>query len=1214
MTNARLTLAALVVASSGCLFDFNRGLDLQPGDIAGRVVREDGAAAAYARVAIGGTGAVHRTNADGEFVISGLSAGGWSLRITDDSNGDGLIERAAFREVALTVQRHADGLFGDGEPKLTFVSLGDVQLAGVVEVNGTVEVPDYDGDDVAEVFVLRSVTLPGSDDGAGNVRQDLQVPTGIEARATAGVDPDTGERHFFFPAVAAGDFTLVALLNDGATAYVSEPRAVSAQAGESVDIALTPLVAEGPDTPGDEETRDVQIELAPAPADSDQLEIVLAPPGTAEADVEFGTFDDGRVVPGAASVNTTLPIGGAFDVWLKTESGLLGTLETRVVDRPGEPLLVWAYAQLGDGPRCADAGNNLVDCDHDELPGLPALPEGGGGTPAQIWSACAPQCADAFGSDEGAASCDALGVTYDCDDDGDGQPDVTEPAACRALSAGGDYDGDGRCDAVDPFPDCASNDAADPQCGSGDMGALPRPPVRNDYFPMFDAGVPDAGFDAGPDAGLDAGLPADAGVDAGPVDAGVDAGPATVVNVGAVYPSAADWNEYVKHDGADRWSANEVTCDGSETGLYHSACLHGGELRAVAVPDQPSCAGLVADDELGMFVWQCDDGQGFARFRSAGFQTGHGLTSAIDFSGLDWLDNRVNVYAGATLVAQSAFEKWWTNPIVEDNDGMVMGDAQAGTVYVITTAEPSAHYEINASNVALVVDPTVGLVASSTPLTTSRGLIDIGAGAFRWVEGVIIGKAWSPWIADTGGAFTVVHNTTGVNSGLIVEALFGSRGGHIRDLRVDCGAGGDTALVISDTGGYTLHWSLEDLLLGACGTDVYGESNRVQGVLIRDTYDNQWLQGPNLVVVDFFHANGSSPGMDMRGWGGYVLAHAVTASIDQEGYDFTPLAVGTLSGVSAFTAEGSYGMWIRGTSNSVFEDLLLAGSRYGLLVDDSPDNIFDNVVVLSHAQIGIEMVGSLQSNEFHGVLRLGDNMTDCRVDRNDDAGPSGLIHDTCSDTGADGSSTYGASASSAVLTRGLTAAELIVGHVTDEPANPFHDGGVTTDYDPLLWDAGTHHLFSNEQRAFDNHLPITAGQASGACRSEDCIVWDYSLRTTDTIALDQVPAPDGNDTRVHRWATVGTPPASQADCDLHLGSVFNATDSVCESTHLAHSRELLFDYVGNDNGLCESDEVCVRTRNIGGYQGHGALLPWPGTFQDGTISGVTLLDYENNGR
>jgi len=44
-------------------------------------------------------------------------------------------------------------------------------------------------------------------------------------------------------------------------------------------------------------------------------------------------------------------------------------------------------------------------------------------------------------------------------------------------------------------------------------------------------------------------------------------------------------------------------------------------------------------------------------------------------------------------------------------------------------------------------------------------------------------------------------------------------------------------------------------------------------------------------------------------------------------------------------------------------------------------------------------------------------------------------------------------------------------------------------------------------------------------------------------------------------------------------------------TFLVNATERLFDERGNDNGLCESDESCVYSPNIGAYQ--GMAIPRP---------------------
>jgi hypothetical protein len=69
----------------------------------------------------------------------------------------------------------------------------------------------------------------------------------------------------------------------------------------------------------------------------------------------------------------------------------------------------------------------------------------------------------------------------------------------------------------------------------------------------------------------------------------------------------------------------------------------------------------------------------------------------------------------------------------------------------------------------------------------------------------------------------------------------------------------------------------------------------------------------------------------------------------------------------------------------------------------------------------------------------------------------------------------------------------------------------------------------------------------------------------------------------------------------------------CRVTFLRDSYELPGDGVGNENGLCESNETCIYMPNIGAYQGHGALVPAGTIGTGGVIENVELLEYETNG-
>jgi hypothetical protein len=112
---------------------------------------------------------------------------------------------------------------------------------------------------------------------------------------------------------------------------------------------------------------------------------------------------------------------------------------------------------------------------------------------------------------------------------------------------------------------------------------------------------------------------------------------------------------------------------------------------------------------------------------------------------------------------------------------------------------------------------------------------------------------------------------------------------------------------------------------------------------------------------------------------------------------------------------------------------------------------------------------------------------------------------------------------------------------------------------------------------------------TGRCLSGTCRIWDWSIASADTSIRDVLTRPTGSDTLTHIWSDASS------------------------VTILRHAVEILEDGLGNENGLCESGETCLYTPNIGSYQGHGNLVS-AGAFTDGTITGVTLWEYETNGR
>jgi hypothetical protein len=307
-------------------------------------------------------------------------------------------------------------------------------------------------------------------------------------------------------------------------------------------------------------------------------------------------------------------------------------------------------------------------------------------------------------------------------------------------------------------------------------------------------------------------------------------------------------------------------------------------------------------------------------------------------------------------------------------------------------------------------------------------------------------------------------------------------------------------------------------------------------------------------------------------------------------------------------AGSAYGHWFYAMDSLEVQDTLLLANAYGLLLQNT-GGVFDNTVAINHFDIALEVAGSpgVNDNRFTGVLKIGQNATDC----DNPLGPGGGFVDiTCTTDGDAGTSDYGDAASDAVLYTGVNGEDILVGAQTEDTVQPFDDGGIVSGAVDEM-PRGTLGAFEHDYRGFGWDATLADFEVRYTCY-QNCRIWDFAPVATDTEILNINPMPSGDDVRVHAWLSRPTAATQQSDCAEFPGSQFNAQRGACETTHLEHAYERMGDRIGNDNGLCESGEHCIWVRNIGSYQGHGALVEAPG-FVEGVLTQITMWTYENNG-
>lgn len=436
--------AAFVALTSACGFLFTRLDDIPPGSVVGRTVDIEDTVLRFSRIGLEATPRVGRALDDGTFRVDGLVAGQWLLRFSSDDDGDGAPEQAAIRAL-----RIVEGIGPDGDQQLSAVLLGDVALDGTGEIVG--RSVDEGGAPVAgaRVIVFRNQAELDAEQLVGAVASAIDL--GAEQETASAVDGT-----FRLAGVARGAVRLAAV--DASGERVSAVTTATVQPGRSADVADIVLATGG--------TRPAQVDVQNPPDD-----------GSLRVDVIKHGGD--RRLPGDVLATHTVPAGpsiggfdvpmGIVDIYVTDVDGFgaerrFGVMTGRVVPR-GTEALVWGSVELSGDDPCGDA----TDRDRD---GRNALPDPA--IDAAPWSACSSTCAAAFGTVE-PATCEVDGERFDCDDDEDGQPDVTEPFACVSLCGGTDLDGDGACAPLDAFPQCAENDAAAAACSAEAHAFVPPP-------------------------------------------------------------------------------------------------------------------------------------------------------------------------------------------------------------------------------------------------------------------------------------------------------------------------------------------------------------------------------------------------------------------------------------------------------------------------------------------------------------------------------------------------------------------------------------------------------------------------------------------------------------------------------------------------------------------------------------------------------------------
>ncbi len=699
------------------------------------------------------------------------------------------------------------------------------------------------------------------------------------------------------------------------------------------------------------------------------------------------------------------------------------------------------------------------------------------------------------------------------------------------------------------------------------------------------------GFQTSVDAGLDA-PPADAPPSDGavgderlPLDGAVI--PVTNLTAEGTYGSLS-WGSYVELSDPTRdLDSQPGTACTASSRVDGRRCIHLGERIRVAT-SKPSCDGLVLQDRLGAFRWQCRQESDAAVFYSQGLLPDRSLSDLLE--GAAWRPNQAVLLEDGTPIDATPSAVWHSNEVVPVPAGggvLDAGAAAAGRVWVVAADMTVPGVTIGGDGVSLVVMPGATLrVDPAGPQSCATAdattcLVFAEGRRFIWLE----------------GSFEGVRDITLL------------RGVLLRDVRTSVLRGvtvsrtGSRGIELTNVHESILHQvgvqssGAEGIFLGV------GSHNRFERVRIADaarrglSFQGTFGESDALLVTmgnvvhDLWVSNaGMRAGVDIAcGTSNNPFTRVFATSNERTGIISVCNDATTFSHVTA-VMNGARAVDIDQVSRNVVVQAVASASLHGLEVDfGAGPGRYAQIVATDNEGAGFNI--DARDGEYHGTLLVGNNGTaPCVV-----AGRSqpGLIDATCTLSGTDGSSDYGAELSTAILRTGRTITGELRGRVeSDDPQNRSDDGGSAAS--PTDW-----LRFASPYRAWGNDGPsVTDLTTRGRCLS-DCRIWDLRVAAAATAIRDRVgdgatAEPARPDQPCPSWLRGDVSVTDYRRAEI-LDDGSGNDDGACQSGEacttptpfLLNALEIMHDLVGDEDGLCESGESCIASPNYGAFQGEG---------------------------
>jgi hypothetical protein len=625
------------------------------------------------------------------------------------------------------------------------------------------------------------------------------------------------------------------------------------------------------------------------------------------------------------------------------------------------------------------------------------------------------------------------------------------------------------------------------------------------------------------------------------------AGAPVALIVEPVYPGAPNWMDHIRRSKPDLPSYGQPEALCDPVADSQIGACVHAGELRMVRTTLTSCTGLSVKDALDALQWRCDDTDGAAVIYSTGLREEASLGHLLQAGGFK--PNHVVVQQGAGgPVLKSASAVWWKNPVKPLPPSDSADPVKLQGAGTIYTVSA----DTSANGYEIADDKVAVVVLPGVTLTLRDGADNCAVISGQYYHRCLLAASARRFVWIEGH----LHGAGGADA-------FGIRAVDLHYLRL--------RRVQADSFWHS-GLGLEEI-----------QTSRLEWV----TANNNGLFGVNIAAINTVlsrisaFGNGRSQGnsgLILDGASSHNVVTRLTAASNHENGALLFGSSGSNTVGFATLAHNSFaGVAIQGEGqNTLFQLLgLRAGTGGCGFTSTSPGNRVAQSA-FGHNHFGVA-VGTNAVTLSHDIVMAG-NTVDCHA------------------KGADVScSTLGGTLR---LFKVPDMTKVVLGKVsTDDTANLSDSGGAALRGQIDDWTG-----FESRLRGWGADGIDALGHVSnaGPCLTK-CRIWDWHL------------GPDAN-TWLRVRDTTGKPSSASVEqgkpCPAAASGDVTLTDK-SGNTFLLHALELMADGLGDDDGLCESNEACVY-RPHPGDDGHGAR---PGSarcgFSDGAVMGVRMFGLVN---